>query len=92
MGVAEVTGVGRLRDDSVAATGELCSPVVRRMTFDVEIRTLRRCPGIESGIRAVEHPPSGADRHCRALAVMKQAGRNLEQNLRLGVAAHRAEH
>ena len=40
----------------------------------------------------VQRPASGVHRRGGRLAVVEQPGRELQQDLRLGVAAHRAEH
>ena len=62
------------------------------VTLDVDERAAGTGPGVEAGVGAVEDPTGGIDRCGRRLAVVEQPGGDLQQDLWLGVAAHRAEH
>ena len=77
----------------VAALGESGAPRVRGVTFDRQTAgPLGRGPGVEPALRTVQRPPAGVHRGRRALTVVEQPGGQLQEDLRLGVAAHRAEH
>src|SRR3954453_2883817 len=91
VGVAEAAVVRRARGHLVTALGETRQPVVRSLALDVDRRCLATGPRVEAGGRTVQRPPSGMNGRSGRLRVVEQAGGELQEDLRLGIAAHGAE-
>ena len=62
------------------------------MPFDQNVRSGRIGPCVETGNRPMQNPASRVQRRRRTLSVMKQPCGDLQQDLRLTVAAHGAEY
>ena len=92
-------GRGRSRSRTAArrrrAWPRAASPVAPRrrgVALDDDRRRPAARPRVEARRRARAAPSAARRRRRRALAAGEQPGGELEQDLRLGVAAHRAEH
>src|SRR3954468_2394222 len=91
MGVAEAAVIRRARGHLVTALGETRQPVVRSVALHVDRRCLATGPRVEARGRTVQRPPAGMHRSGGGLRVVEEACSQLQEDLRLGIAAHRAE-
>src|SRR5438874_508522 len=89
VGVADV----ERRSRRVAPSLQARAPCRRRARFELDLHRAAGAPRAEvSAADVPEHPPGRGDRGPRGLTPMEHARQQLQQDLRLAVAAHRPEH
>ena len=91
MRVTEVLVVLRRPLDAVPTMRQFVGPPCGSLSLDLDRRTLRGGPGVEASDRTCQRPPSGVHGLVGSLTVKEESGRELQQDLGLGVATHGPE-